>query len=59
MDLTSEFQKMREEAENYYMAGDFYCSETVLKVPRGVKVTVSESMCYRLKEIRLKKKLTN
>ena len=23
---------MRETAEGYYMAGDFYCSETVLKV---------------------------
>ena len=32
MDVTSELQKMREKAESYYMAGDFYCSETVLKV---------------------------
>jgi len=32
MDVTLELQKMREEAESYYLAGDFYCSETVLKV---------------------------
>jgi C_GCAxxG_C_C family probable redox protein len=32
MDVTSELQKMREKAESYYMAGDFYCSEAVLKV---------------------------
>jgi len=32
MDVASELEKMREEAEDYYMAGDFYCSETVLKV---------------------------
>ncbi|MBP1623560.1 MAG: uncharacterized protein H6Q07_1580 [Acidobacteria bacterium] len=32
MDVASELEKMREEAESYYLAGDFYCSETVLKV---------------------------
>jgi C_GCAxxG_C_C family probable redox protein len=32
MDVASELQKMREEAESYYSAGDFHCSETVLKV---------------------------
>ena len=32
MNLTAELQKMREKAESYYLAGDFYCSETVLKV---------------------------
>ena len=32
MDITSELQKMREKAESYYLAGDFRCSETVLKV---------------------------
>jgi len=32
MDVTNDLQKMREKAESYYLAGDFYCSETVLKV---------------------------
>ena len=32
MEVMSDLQKMREKAESYYMAGDFYCSETVLKV---------------------------
>jgi C_GCAxxG_C_C family probable redox protein len=32
MEVTSDLQRMREMAESYYMAGDFYCSETVLKV---------------------------
>lgn len=30
--MTSDLQKMREKAENYYLAGDYHCSETVLKV---------------------------
>ena len=32
MDVKIDLKKMREKAESYYMAGDFYCSETVLKV---------------------------
>jgi hypothetical protein len=32
MDFTSDLQRVREKAESYYMAGDFYCPETVLKV---------------------------
>jgi C_GCAxxG_C_C family probable redox protein len=32
MDAETDLKKMREKAEGYYMAGDFYCSETVLKV---------------------------
>ncbi len=32
MDVTADLQRVREKAEAYYMAGDFYCSETVLKV---------------------------
>lgn len=32
MDVMGDLQKMRQKAESYYMAGDFYCSETVLKV---------------------------
>jgi C_GCAxxG_C_C family probable redox protein len=32
MDLTSDLKQFREKAEAYYLAGDFYCSETVLKV---------------------------
>lgn len=32
MEVVSDLKKMREKAESYYMAGDFYCSETVLKV---------------------------
>jgi C_GCAxxG_C_C family probable redox protein len=32
MDTTSDLQRLREKAESYYMAGDFCCSETVLKV---------------------------
>jgi C_GCAxxG_C_C family probable redox protein len=32
MDVTADLQKLREKAESYYMAGDFCCSETVLKV---------------------------
>jgi C_GCAxxG_C_C family probable redox protein len=32
MDVTNVPEMMRERAESYYLAGDFYCSETVLKV---------------------------
>jgi C_GCAxxG_C_C family probable redox protein len=32
MDVMSDLQRMREKAESYYLAGDFHCSETVLKV---------------------------
>ena len=32
MDVMSDLQRLREKAVSYYMAGDFYCSETVLKV---------------------------
>ena len=32
MDVMADLQRVREKAEAYYMAGDFYCSETVLKV---------------------------
>jgi len=32
MDEMAELKKIREKAESYYLAGDFYCSETVLKV---------------------------
>jgi C_GCAxxG_C_C family probable redox protein len=28
----SDLEKMREKAESYYLSGDFYCSEAVLKV---------------------------
>jgi C_GCAxxG_C_C family probable redox protein len=43
MDVTTDLQRLREKAENYYMAGDFYCSETVLKV-------ISESFATELPE---------
>jgi hypothetical protein len=32
MDIKSDLQGVREKAESYYMTGDFYFSETVLKM---------------------------
>jgi C_GCAxxG_C_C family probable redox protein len=31
-DIADELKKMHDKAQSYYMAGDFFCSETVLKV---------------------------